>query len=81
MNLDERNQENKALSGFKGSMDLFMGALYVAVALYIWKYPIGLEQFKGFPVTAFSILFGAYGAFRIYRGWTAIRSMITRKGR
>ncbi|MBL7774081.1 MAG: hypothetical protein JNM95_14550 [Chitinophagaceae bacterium] len=79
MNLEERNQDNKALLGFKGSMDLFMGAIYVAVSVFVWKFPSAMDQFGKVPVGAFSILFGLYGVFRIYRGWSSIRVMMNKR--
>lgn len=81
MNVEDRNQDNKALLGFKGSMDLFMGAVYVAVAGFVWRFPSALDQFGKVPVGAFSLLFGAYGVFRIYRGWVSIKAMMQQRKR
>lgn len=78
MSLEEFDQENKAVSGFKGTLDLFMGAIYIAVSGFCYLRQDSIEQFRYINVYLFVILFGSYGIFRIYRGWRKMKGIMKR---
>lgn len=78
MNLEDRNEGNQAMQGFRGAMDLFMGALYVGVSVYAAQNPALTDQF-GMSVYVFSGLFGLYGLFRLYRGISSFKGSLKQR--
>ncbi len=79
MNIDERNEKNKAYTGFRAAVDLSMGLIYVIVALYCLYFPWVLAQFGKMNVYILVSLFALYGAFRLYRGIVQFKNSIKRK--
>lgn len=69
MNIEERNEDNLAVTSFRASMGLGMGVIYIIlgiVALTI-KYfgNVQLEPWKSYLLGGALI---TYGAFRLWRG-------------
>jgi hypothetical protein len=76
---DEEQEENKAVKSFRGSMDLFMGVVYIMISAFCIKNPNYLKQFGGFPndiIYVIASMFLCYGMFRCYRGLQTIRSLL-----
>lgn len=78
MNVEERNRDHKALNGFKGAMDLGMGLIYIGVSAYVATNPSLTEPY-GVSVYIFSVLFGAYGIFRLYRGLVTFKNAVKKR--
>lgn len=78
MSLEEFDQDNKAVSGFKGSMDLVMGVIYLTVSGYCYFRQESIEQFRMINPNIFVILFASYGIFRMYRGWRKMKGALKR---
>lgn len=75
---EEEQQESKATQGFKASVDLAMGVLYIVIAVYCFLFPHVLEQFGKMDFRWILGLFGLYGVFRIYRGITGLKKSLER---
>ena len=78
---EQEYQESKATLGFKASVDLAMGFLYIVIAIYCFLFPAVLEQFGSKEFRWILGLFGLYGVFRIYRGIMGLRKTIKRTRR
>ena len=78
---EQEYQESKATLGFKASVDLAMGFLYIVIAIYCFLFPAVLEQFGKMDFRWILGLFGLYGVFRIYRGIMGLRKTIKRTRR
>jgi hypothetical protein len=70
---EQEQQESKATLGFKASVDLAMGLLYIVIAIYCFLFPAVLEQFGNMNFRWILSLFGLYGVFRIYRGMIGLK--------
>ena len=75
MNYEERNQQSRGYRNFRTSLDFGMGVLYIIVgALIIYARYYGAMELT----TAFAYVLGglmiAYGIFRIFRGWSAMKN-------
>lgn len=73
MNLDERMEQSTTYSSFRTSLDIAMGAIYIILGVIL----VSLHYFGTVELSTTSawVLGSAmvlYGAFRIYRGITAI---------
>ncbi|MBL7691016.1 MAG: hypothetical protein JNM41_05455 [Flavipsychrobacter sp.] len=82
MNLDERIEQSATYSSFRTSLDIAMGAIYIILGVIL----VSLRQFGALELSATSAwVLGAamvlYGAFRIYRGITAIGALRRTKNR
>lgn len=75
---EQEYQETKATLGFKASVDLAMGFLYIVIAIYCLLFPAVLDQFGKMDFRWILGLFGLYGVFRIYRGIMGLRKTIKR---
>ncbi len=78
---EEEQDESKATKGFKASVDLAMGLLYIVIAVYCLIFPAVLEQFGKIDFRWILGLFGLYGIFRIYRGILGLKKSIKRTRR
>jgi hypothetical protein len=78
---EQEYQESKATLGFKASVDLAMGFLYIVIAIYCFLFPAVLDQFGKMDFRWILGLFGLYGVFRIYRGIMGLRKTIKRTRR
>jgi hypothetical protein len=78
---EQEQEESKATVGFKASVDLAMGFLYIVIAIYCFLFPAVLEQFGKMDFRWILGLFGLYGVFRIYRGIMGLRKTIKRTRR
>jgi hypothetical protein len=78
---EDEQDESKATKGFKASVDLAMGFLYIAIAVYCFMFPAVLDQFGKIDFRWVLGLFGLYGIFRIYRGIVGFKKMTTRTRR
>jgi hypothetical protein len=78
---EQEYQESKATLGFKASVDLAMGLLYIVIAIYCFLFPAVLNQFGKMDFRWILGLFGLYGVFRIYRGVMGLRKTINRTRR
>ena len=69
--LEEQEEESKANTGFRASLDLFMGIIYVLISSFCVINPGYVRQF-GDPSTntiyIIAALFCFYGLFRVFRG-------------
>lgn len=82
MNLDERIEQSATYSSFRTSLDIAMGAIYIILGVIL----VSLRQFGALELSTTSAwVLGAamvlYGAFRIYRGITAIGALRRTKNR
>lgn len=70
---DEQAERNKGYVRMKSIMDYGMGALWIAMGVFIAfieKFNTGLEARFGDPVMkGFGIVCIIYGLFRLYRGY------------
>jgi|694.fasta_scaffold120839_2 hypothetical protein len=69
---DETDDESKATTGFRASMDLFMGIMYVLISGFCLLRPGYMKQFGNLSDSFIYIICGLfllYGVFRVYRGW------------
>ncbi|MBL7766651.1 MAG: hypothetical protein JNJ58_11185 [Chitinophagaceae bacterium] len=73
MQTDERRSGDRIQDQFRSSLDLAMGVLYIIVAAYAAATPMIQERFGKQTVYLLGALFAAYGLFRVYRGFVAIR--------
>ena len=78
---EQEQEESKATVGFKASVDLAMGFLYIVIAIYCFLFPAVLDQFGKMDFRWILGLFGLYGVFRIYRGIMGLRKTIKRTRR
>jgi hypothetical protein len=68
MNLNERNNSNKAYGQFRSSLDMAMGLLYIVISGYAMKMNFIIEEYGKTSVWVIASLFIFYGVFRIIRG-------------
>jgi hypothetical protein len=78
---EQEYQESKATVGFKASVDLAMGILYIVIAIYCFLFPAVLEQFGSKEFRWILALFGLYGLFRLYRGMLGLKKSTKRTRR
>jgi hypothetical protein len=78
---EQEYQESKATLGFKASVDLAMGILYIVIAIYCFLFPAVLEQFGSKEFRWILALFGFYGLFRLYRGMLGLKKSTKRTRR
>jgi|GEM_PF-1395576 len=73
MNLDERMEQSGTYSAFRTSLDMAMGAVYIIIGVVVFtmRY-FGTVELPTGTSWALGGLLLLYGAFRIYRGLTAI---------
>lgn len=76
MNIDERNDESKAYLGFRASLDLSMGVLYIFISVYAALQVFIIEQFGESTVYTIAGLFVFYGFVRLYRGYSALMKFL-----
>lgn len=74
MNIEERNEKNKAYKNFRSVLHLGMGALYIALGVFVMYF----KSFGAYtlPISlayVFGILMLVYGAFRVWRGMADFR--------
>ncbi|MEZ5046337.1 MAG: hypothetical protein R2831_05035 [Chitinophagaceae bacterium] len=79
MDIEERNSGNKAFAGFKAGWDISMGVLYIILCSYAINLEFIIERFGKKAVYICCILFIFYGAFRIVRGFLAMKKSMKRK--
>ena len=78
---EQEQEESKATLGFKASVDLAMGLLYIVIAIYCFLFPAVLEQFGSKEFRWILALFGLYGVFRMYRGILGLKKSTKRNRR
>jgi hypothetical protein len=78
---EEEQHESKATKGFKASVDITMGFLYIVIAVYCFIFPAVLDQFGKIDFQWVLGLFCLYGIFRIYRGVVGFKKMTIRTRR
>ncbi len=81
MNSDTEERINKATLGFKSSLDIGMGVLYILIPIYALLIPSISEQYGKGLVYSLGVLFILYGGFRIYRGIFALQKSLKRNSR
>ncbi len=65
-------EHNKVYSGFRSTMDMAMGTIYIFFgALVIYGKYFGKVQLQAGWAFFFGALMAAYGVFRLYRGLKA----------
>ena len=73
---EERDRREKNMALFKPYYDIGMGAIYVGIALYVYKLPHKEEYVLKDGLYIFAVMFGVYGFFRLVRGvYIMIKSM------
>jgi hypothetical protein len=78
---EQEQEESKATVGFKASVDLAMGILYIVIAIYCFLFPAVFEQFGSKEFRWILALFGLYGLFRLYRGMLGLKKSTKRTRR
>lgn len=74
MNIEERNKGSRGYKGFKGSLHLGMGGLYLVVGTaVIYFKAFGAMVLSAGIAYAIGISMLLYGAFRIWRGWMDLK--------
>lgn len=76
MDREDRNNKSKVYNSFRGSLNMGMGVIYLAIG-------VSVIYFKSFGVMELSnmvsYIIGAvlllYGSFRLWRGWMDLKSM------
>ncbi|GAA4462269.1 hypothetical protein GCM10023093_08520 [Nemorincola caseinilytica] len=73
MNIDERMEQSSTYSAFRTSLDIAMGAIYIimGIAVFSLRY-FGTVELPAGTAYALGTILVLYGAFRIYRGITAM---------
>jgi hypothetical protein len=79
LEIEERNEGNKAYTSFKSSLDLSMGILYIIIAGYATQMPFIIEAYGKKTVYIIGGLFVLYGLFRFYRGFVGIKNIFLKK--
>lgn len=75
MNHEERNERSGTYQYFRTSLDIGMGVLYIVIGgmILFVKYFGTMELSTGFAYVLGGLMV-AYGIFRIYRGFQAMRN-------
>ncbi len=81
MNRDTDQRINKASLGFKSSLDIGMGFLYIIIPAYAFAIPSIIEQYGKGTVYTIGGLFIFYGGFRIVRGILALQKFFKKDSR
>ncbi|HMN32674.1 MAG: hypothetical protein IT215_08990 [Chitinophagaceae bacterium] len=81
MNRDTEQRINKASLGFKSSLDIGMGFLYIIIPAYAFAMPSIIEQYGKGTVYTIGGLFIFYGGFRIFRGLMALQKFFKKDTR
>lgn len=81
MRNNEEQEESKATIGFRASVDLAMGVLYIVISSYFMIFPYLIESFWKYDVKILGGLLIFYGLFRIVRGLIKFKNTFMKKSR
>lgn len=78
MNIEDRNDKQKAYKQFRASIDMAMGVFYIIIPIYAMRMQFIVEAYGKSLVYTISGLFIAYGIFRIIRSIMAFREIFSK---
>ncbi|MBK7762368.1 MAG: hypothetical protein IPI46_03215 [Bacteroidetes bacterium] len=77
MNIEERNDKQKAYKQFRASIDMAMGLIYIIIPIYAMNMQFIVAAYGKSLVYTIGGLFIAYGLFRMIRSLMAFREILS----
>lgn len=74
MEREERNKKSSVYTGFRGSLHIGMGGIYLAIGIsVIYFKSFGVMELNDLTAYVIGAVLLLYGAFRVWRGWTDLK--------